>query len=233
MCFNAPLEYIFTLSLFVLIMEFMNNDSILFEKFGRNVEPGKIIFKEGEIGEKMFIIQRGKVRITKSIAGKSHILAVLEKGDFFGEMAIVNQVKRTATVIAIDRVNLLVFDRNGFLNMVTKNAKIALNIIDKLCRRLQNANLQINHLVRKNGRGLIALCLSYAFRSTATTDAPIQYDRTVEEISLNLEFPTDSIELIFEELINDGIVSLEGNHLKLLDEEKLNIIAESLGKRTV
>ena len=209
----------------------MNVDTQLFEKFGRTVQPGKIVFREGEDGDKMFIIQQGRVKITKNMAGKTHILAVLEKGDFFGEMAIVNLVKRTATAIAVDDVELLVFDRVGFLNMVTKNAKIALNIIDKLCRRLQNANLQIQHLVRKNGKGLVALYLMYAFKSAGTEQRPILYDRTLEEIALNTEFPLDAVTAIFEEFVRDGTIGLEGNRLALVNRERLSAVAESIGKK--
>ena len=204
---------------------------VLFEKFGRIVEPGKIIFKEGEEGDKMFIIQKGKVKITKNVAGKEHTLAILEKGDFFGEMAIVNLVKRSANASAIDHVELLTFDRNGFLNMITKNAKIALNVIDKLCRRLQNANLQIQHLVRKNGKGLVALYLLYAFKSLNTGENTILFDRTLEEISLNLEFPMESVQTIFEELFRDNILIADANRIRLLDRDKLTAISESLGRR--
>ncbi len=208
----------------------MSAESGLFEKFGIVIDPGKTIFREGEDGERMFIIQQGRVKITKSVAGKSHTLAVLEKGDFFGEMAIVNQVKRTATAVAVDDVRLLVFDRTGFLNMVTKNAKIGLNIIDKLCRRLQNANLQIQHLVRKNGRGLVALYLQYAFKGAGPEQKPVQYDRTLEEISANLEFPLDAVAMVFEELLREKILGLEGNGLLLLDRGKLDAVAETLGR---
>ena len=72
----------------------------LFEKYGMVVDTGKEIFLEGEVGDLMYIIQEGSVRISKLIDGKPHILAVLGKGDFFGEMAIVTRVKRTATATA-------------------------------------------------------------------------------------------------------------------------------------
>ena len=55
----------------------------------------------------MAIIQRGKVRVSKDFSGKPHVIAVLEKGEFFGEMAIVSRLHRTATVTAIDEVEAL------------------------------------------------------------------------------------------------------------------------------
>ncbi len=207
----------------------MAGESDLFGKFGQTVEAGKIIFKEGEEGEQMYIIQSGKVKVARNIGGKEQVLAVMGKGDFFGEMAIVNKVKRTATISALDRVELLAFNREGFLNMINKNAKIALHIIDKLCRRLQNANLHIKHLARKNARGLVALNLVYTFQGAGLEHASLSYDRTVEEFSENLELAMDQVRNYFRDFERAGIIKVEVNKIQLSDYDKLNDLAERLG----
>ncbi len=207
----------------------MATDSTLFEKFGRTVEAGKIIFREGEEGDQMYIIQSGRVRISRDIGGKEHILAVMGKGDFFGEMAIVNRIRRTATAVAIDQVQLLVFNRESFQNMIKKNAQIALNVIDKLCRRLQNANLQIQHLARKNARGMIAMNLRYAFQSAGPEGPALRFDRTIEEISRNLELSMESVKKVFDDFQRSGMLHLEGNTLRLADAKRLNELAENVG----
>jgi CRP/FNR family cyclic AMP-dependent transcriptional regulator len=204
-------------------------ESDLFGKFGRHVEAGKIIFREGDEGDQMYIIQAGKVKISRRISGKEHVLAILEKGDFFGEMAIVNKVRRSATVTATEAVDLLAFNREGFLSMINKNAKIALHIIDKLCRRLQNANIHIKHLARKNARGLVALNLLYTFQGAGEDQAPLLYDRTVEEFSRNLELSMEQVGEYLEGFRRLGIIEREEGRLKLLDQEKLNNLAEAFG----
>ena len=209
----------------------MATDTTLFDRFGSFVDPGKPIFREGEEGEQMYIIQQGKVRISKSLGGKDHTLAVLEKGDFFGEMAIVNRVKRTATATALEKVQLLAFNREGFLSMINKNAKIALNIIDKLCQRLQNANLQIQHLVRKNGKGLVALNLYYAFQAAGWEAAALPYDRTVDDISLSLQISMDDVKTYLDGFQQSGMLQIDGNSIQLADRSKLDSIAEHLGLR--
>ena len=118
----------------------------LFEKYGNSVKAGREIFKEGEPGDTMFIIQKGRVKITKRIGNVDKILMVLQKGDFFGEMAIVNQAPRTATATAVDNTELLCFNRQGFLSMISKNSNIAMNIIEKLCVRLQKTDNAIRDL---------------------------------------------------------------------------------------
>ncbi|MBN2509914.1 MAG: Crp/Fnr family transcriptional regulator [Spirochaetales bacterium] len=204
-------------------------ENVLYNKYGTSMDEGKVIFKEGDIGDTMYIIKDGSVRISKNISGKEHILAVLGKGDFFGEMAIVNRVTRTATATAGSSVQLLAFNRQGFLSMVEKNAGIALNIIDKLCRRLQQANNQIQHLVKRNTRGLIALNLYYAFAEQGMEKAVLEYLRVAREFSLNLEIPQDTVINYFEIIKQQGIISVTDNKLKLVNRDKLSQLAESAG----
>ncbi|MGC9312758.1 MAG: Crp/Fnr family transcriptional regulator [Sediminispirochaetaceae bacterium] len=198
----------------------------LFEKYGMTVDEGKVFFSEGEEGEHMFIIQEGSVRITKNIDGREHTLAVLGKGDFFGEMAIVTRTKRTASAKAASTVKLLRFDREGFLNMVEKNARIALNVIDKLCRRLQQANMQIQHLVRRNESGLIALNLHYTFSEGTARTEGVEYAKLLRELSLNLEFPQEKIQKYIAELREKHILKLQNDKLELMDAGRLADIAE-------
>ena len=204
----------------------MPDDSKLYERFGRSVDPGEIVFAEGDTGDQMFIIQDGRVKVTKNIGGRDHVLSTLGKGEFFGEMAIVNNVKRTATISAVTRVQLMAFKREGFLSMINKNAKIALNIIDKLCRRLQNMNVQIQQLVKKNSRGLVALNLSYAFSGEEEKAGVLYLDRTAEEIAYNLEYPVDDVRALISNFADLGILEVKANQITLLDPEKLTKLSE-------
>ena len=199
------------------------------QRFSREYAPGAVVCREGEEGEEMYIIQKGKVRVSKRFAGKTHVISILEKGDFFGEMAIVNRIQRTATVTAIDQVELLVFDREGLQNLIARNARIALNIIDKLCRRLQNAHLKIQHLVKKDARGLIALHLRYLFQELPSGTGSASFETCLEDISLSLELPMEEVRSVLSKLQVDGILAVEGDSLLLVDREKLFQLAESVG----
>ena len=206
------------------------SDNTLFTKYGQVYDSGKIIFKENDKGDQMYIIQEGSVKISKNIAGKDHVLAILNKGNFFGEMAIVNQVSRTATATAVGTVRLLAFDREGFIGMIEKNAKIALNVIDKLCRRLQQANMQIHHLVNKDEDGLIALNLYYTFAEN-TTNNILPEIKTGRDIALNLELPQESVLAYFAKLEKSGVLKIENNNLILNNKEELYNLAEKVGKK--
>jgi CRP/FNR family cyclic AMP-dependent transcriptional regulator len=204
----------------------------LLQRFSRKYSPGAAICREGEEGEEMYIIQAGKVRVSKRFGGKTHVISVLEKGDFFGEMAIVNRIQRTATVTAIDDVELLVFDREGLQNMIARNTKIALTIIDKLCRRLQTAHLKIQHLVKKDADGLIALHLSSLYQELPHGQAGVPYQKCLEDVSLSLELPMEEVRKTLDSMQANGILGMDGETLLLVNREKLQRITESMGKET-
>jgi CRP/FNR family transcriptional regulator, cyclic AMP receptor protein len=202
------------------------SENPLFEKYGQTIDPGKVVFREGEVGEHMYIIQSGAVRISRNVGGYEHELAVLEKGDFFGEMAIVSRINRTATATAVGLTQLLAFDRMGFLGMIEKNAKIALNVIDKLCRRLEGANNQIQMMFQRNQRSLIALNLQSRFAARPPDEQHIQLDRTVEQIALNLQTSPKVVQDLLQELAGAKVIALKGNAVWLIDRPRLLEIAE-------
>jgi CRP-like cAMP-binding protein len=162
-----------------------------------------------------------------NMGGKEHTLAVLGKGDFFGEMAIVNRVRRTATATAGETVKYLEFDRKGFLNMIEKNAKIALNIIDKLCKRLQQANNQIQHLKINNAKGLVALNLHYAFAEAGLFNATLDKIKTIRDIAMNLELPPDDVASYIRQFQDERIIRSDDEKMILLDTKALTTLAES------
>jgi CRP/FNR family cyclic AMP-dependent transcriptional regulator len=198
----------------------------LFEKYGQTVDAGKVVFREGEVGEHMYIIQSGAIRISKNVGGKEHELAVLQKGDFFGEMAIVSRINRTATATAVNQTQLLAFDRLGFLGMIEKNAKIALNVIDKLCRRLQNANGQIQMMFQRNQRSLIALNLHARFAERNPDEQHLPLDKTVEQIAMNLETPPEIVLNHIHVLASTKVIAIKGNGIWLMDKHQLTQLAE-------
>jgi CRP-like cAMP-binding protein len=108
---------------------------------------GDVIFQQGELGTEMFIIQEGEVDIVKHINGESHKLSHLEKGDFFGEMAVLESVPRTADAIAATEVRALAINGARFDEMLHKNPEVAVRIIRKYSKRLREANTLLERLV--------------------------------------------------------------------------------------
>jgi len=132
--------------------------SQMFVKFGKRFPAGTVLFHEGDRGEEMFILQSGKVKISKKIRGVEKTLATLEKGEFFGEMAILNDKPRSATAETIEDADMLVIDRKTFETLLRSNVEIAIRFIKRLADRLRETNEQMESLmIRDNTSRLVSI----------------------------------------------------------------------------
>jgi CRP-like cAMP-binding protein len=123
----------------------MHNGS--FEKYKVSYKKGEKIFQEGELGTEMYIIHSGKVRIYKDIDGYDQTLSILEKGDFFGEMAVLEGLPRTASAEAEEDCVLIKINSANFISMIKANTEIAIRIMRKLSLKLREATAQIEKLM--------------------------------------------------------------------------------------
>jgi CRP-like cAMP-binding protein len=125
----------------------MAGEDALFQRFGKEFKRGDVLFKEGESGKEMYVIQTGKVNITKTVRDTEKILATLGAGEFLGEMAILNNKPRSAGAVMAEDGKLLVIDPKTFEAMIRGNVEIAVRLIKKLSDRLQEADEQIENLL--------------------------------------------------------------------------------------
>jgi CRP-like cAMP-binding protein len=131
----------------------------LIERFGRNAAAGSVLFREGDAGGEMYVLQSGKVRLTRSIRGTEKLLAELGAGEFFGEMSIINDRPRTATALVLEDAQLLVLDPRTFEAMIKANTEIAVRMIKKFAKRLDDANVQIETLLLHDANSRIVHAL--------------------------------------------------------------------------
>src|SRR5438128_1129591 len=128
----------------------MAGEDALFQRFGKEFKRGDVLFNEGEVGKEMYVIQTGKVNITKKVRDTEKILATLGAGEFLGEMAILNNKPRSAGAVMADDGKLLVIDPKTFEAMIRGNVEIAVRLIKKLSDRLQEADEQIENLLLRD-----------------------------------------------------------------------------------
>src|SRR3954470_2750455 len=103
-------------------------------------KAGEHIFREGDLGTEMYIINEGKVEILNQVGDEEQVLAVLEKGDFFGEMSVLEDLPRAASARAATNVRLLQINGSTFDQLLRSNPEIAVRMMRKLARRLRETD---------------------------------------------------------------------------------------------
>ncbi|HSB61512.1 MAG TPA: cyclic nucleotide-binding domain-containing protein, partial [Vicinamibacteria bacterium] len=124
----------------------MAADKNPFAKFLNHFKKGTVLFNEGDDGEDMYIIQSGKVAIKKKVPHGETTLAVLEKGDFFGEMAILERMPRSAGAEMLEEGDLIVIGSDLFGDMIKSNPEIAVRMLRKYSLRLRETTKQIEQM---------------------------------------------------------------------------------------
>lgn len=127
-----------------------------FERFAKKYAPGQIIISEFEPGETFYLIQRGSVQLLKYANGTTKNLDILKAGEFFGEMAILDNSARSATCMAKTSVKCLEFSKENFESLVTGNPALALNLLKLFCKRIYDQKRRFKILVIKDPQARIA-----------------------------------------------------------------------------
>ncbi len=119
-----------------------------FAKFLTHFPEGHVLFREGDHGEDMYIVQSGRVAIKKKVRDGETVLAVLEKGDFFGEMAMLERLPRSASAEMQEAGDLIVISGDMFGDMIKSNPEIAVRMLRKQSIRLRDTNKQLEEALR-------------------------------------------------------------------------------------
>lgn len=113
---------------------------------------GEIVFKEGDPGAEMFVIQSGQVELFRNICDEKRFLRVFEKGDFFGEMSLLEGLPRTATAAVLEDAELIVINGATFDQMIKSNIEIAVRMLRKISKRLRETTDQLELSLASQGQ---------------------------------------------------------------------------------
>ena len=106
------------------------------------VAPGTVIFRQGDPGDKFYLIRTGRVRVFRQDAGLETELAVLQAGDDFGEMALFMEEPRSATVAALEETRLMVLSKEQFQSILRDFPNVTFAFVRQMSERiLRNANV--------------------------------------------------------------------------------------------
>lgn len=156
----------------------------LLERYLVEFPSGAVLFRAGDEGHQMYVIQSGKVRISVTAAEVDKTLAVLGPGEFFGEMAVLNDRPRTATATLLENSQLLVIQAEKFEEMLRQHSELALRLIRRLAERLEKTDRNVEILLHREPRARMILGLSdFAQGRGQTTPNGILVDVSPDELA--------------------------------------------------
>ena len=117
-----------------------------FERFQKEYESGQVIICEFEPGDSFYLVQSGEVQLVKYVNGSMSKLDILKPGEFFGEMAILDNSPRSATCMAAGAVQCLEFNKENFKVLITGNPQIAIILLKLFCKRIYDQKRRVRIL---------------------------------------------------------------------------------------
>jgi CRP/FNR family transcriptional regulator len=178
------------------------------EKFFQVYSDNQIIFLEHEPGAELYIIQEGKVKIAKMIDNNEVLLAVLKKGDIFGEMSILENKPRSASAIAFGEAKLMAVTKANFEPMVQAHPEIAKRIIELLSERIWLIYKQLSNILINDPVGRLYDAM---FTQLQKSRIPVK-----EGMGHTFDFGTDDLLKFIGLNNNEGKIAVK----KLFDNDK-------------
>ena len=178
-------------------------DARLFKKFGRIYAQDEVIFHENDTGCEMFYVLSGRVRLERVDGQVRKTLAEMGPGRYFGEMAALIDVRRTATAVSLAESHLAVIDDSTFQNLIRESREVALAMLREFAARLKNSNATMEEFTRLRTRLLVFMQILDQPKATV--------EEHVEQISRLTRKEPAEISNILQELSRQGIVTLRNN----------------------
>ncbi len=188
----------------------------LFDRFGREFPEGTVIFREGDVGNEMYVIQSGKVNITKRSRDVEKVLVTLGPGAFFGEMAIINNKPRSASAVVVDAARLLVIGPKTFDAMIRGNTEIAVRMIKILAQRLQTADEQIENLMIKDANSRVVHFLTHLASKGKQVAGGTLVEIAPDALATKIGLQTREVEEVLAKLLRARLIrehEVEGGFL--------------------
>jgi CRP/FNR family transcriptional regulator len=188
---------------------------------------GRAIFLEGDDGNGFYVVADGKVKVFKvSLDGKEQILHIYGPGHPFGEVPVFSGKKFPANAQALVKSHLLFFPRPAFIDLISKNPSLSLNMLAMLSMRLRQFTLQVENLSLKEVPGRLAsylLVLSEEQKAGTLVSLPVSKGQLA---SLLGTIP-ETLSRILAKMSSSDLIRVDGSDIHLLDRMGLEALAES------
>ena len=197
----------------------------------KNLNRDETVVLEGDDSvQALYLIATGSVQVYMTgIDGRETILSFLERGDFFGEMSLIDGEPRSASVRTVTDAKLLVIHRESFLSLLRKTPEIAMSLMSELCKRLRKANRQIGSLSTMSVSGRVAGTLLNLMQERGVrihTDngnmVTVIHNRPTQQQLADMSGTTrETVSRICSLLVRTNAIAMTGKDIVIFDEDAL------------
>ena len=197
----------------------------------KNYNRDETVVLEGDDSvQALYLIATGSVQVYMTgIDGRETILSFLERGDFFGEMSLIDGEPRSASVRTVTDAKLLVIHRESFLSLLRKSPEIAMALMSELCKRLRKANKQIGSLSTMSVSGRVAGTLLNLMQERGVrihTDngnmVTVIHNRPTQQQLADMSGTTsETVSRICSLLVRANAIAMTGKDIVIFDEDAL------------
>ena len=185
-----------------------------------------VIFSEEEDGTALFVIISGKVKVcrtSKEDTSKEVIFSILNPSDFFGEMALLDGLNRSASVIAMEDSQLFLIQRSDFLELLYNYPEVSIALLQELTQRLRASSMKVKALSLKDAEGKVAtVLLQLADDVGKIKHGIVEIDKLPfqHELANMAGTSRETISRTLHSFAKKGLVELEGSKLRIINYEK-------------
>lgn len=190
----------------------------------KNFSKDSVVLFEHESGAALFVIIKGKAKVSRvSDDGKEVILTILSESDFFGEMAILDGLSRSANVTAMEDSELFIIQRSEFLDLLQRHPEVSIALLQELTQRLRSADMKIKSLSLKDAEGKVAtVILQLADDIGKIKQGTVEIEKLPFQHDLANMAGTsrETISRTLHSFAKKGLVELDGSRLRIINYEK-------------
>jgi CRP/FNR family transcriptional regulator, cyclic AMP receptor protein len=192
----------------------------------RNLPRGTAIFAKGDPGTGLICVLRGTVKISMlSVDGREIVFSIMQEGDIFGEIALLDGRPRTADATAMTDCEFMVIERRDFIPFLRSQPDLAIQIIEILCSRLRRTTEQVQDLTFLNLRTRLAKTLLQLIADGEPPGSAPKLAITQREISQIVGRSRESTNKQLRSWAKDGLIRLERRAVVILNRDKLAEVA--------
>jgi CRP/FNR family cyclic AMP-dependent transcriptional regulator len=184
------------------------------EKGVTECPAGTVLFREGETGNKMYVIKSGRVRMTKRVFDTEIVIEELAAGDFCGEIALLSEQPRPTTATVTQDATVIQIDAAQFENMLRSNADISIRMMKKMAKRLTEAQFRISNYALRKTKARMLHQLRAEWLNAGRKPTPIPDN--LPDV-LGIEF--GEMKKLLGELIRDELVSIDNKGVLTVTDE--------------